>query len=224
MELDLLYSTLAKSKSKPAILSLVKDHSSSFIPKSLHPDLPPLLSSYSNYLTKQYTELLSIAADVSLSVTPAQCNAVEECTRQQSKSNLWFNLRSGRVTASFHQPDLIMSCCYPEMSKFKTSATAWGCKHENQARKHYEVQSSKSHNNFSIAESVFFIHSDFPYIGASPEGLVECSSCGNGICEVKASFSFNYVDVNDVLLYNFSVRIVIAMIQLVRVQKTGDFA
>ena len=81
LEIQSLYSSLSsQSKSKPCILSLVKDYSSSFVPKSLHPDLPPILSSMydTNYLTMNYTELLSVSADIILSVTPPQCNAIHK--------------------------------------------------------------------------------------------------------------------------------------------------
>ena len=39
-ELCELYSALSKCKSKPAILSLVKEHASDYIPKSLDPQFP----------------------------------------------------------------------------------------------------------------------------------------------------------------------------------------
>ena len=100
--LDTLHGYLSKCKSNPSILALVKDYSSSFVPKSLPPALPSLLSELYNsgFLSASYSELLTLAADVNISVTPAQRTAVEECTRDQSKSHLWFNMRTGRVTAS----------------------------------------------------------------------------------------------------------------------------
>ena len=199
-----LLASLAKCKSKPAILALSKDHSSSYIPLSLNPDLPPPFSKFydDKYFTFNYAELLCNAEDLSLSITPNQCDAVEVSTKSQSKSRLWFNMRTGRVTASKLRAvcvsdestppqSLIMSCCYPEMVRFKTSATSWGCKHENEARQKYALMSSSSHDHLSVHECGFFIHPDYPFVGASPDGLISCSCCGEGVCEIKVCFIFS---------------------------------
>ncbi len=33
------------------------------------------------------------------------------------------------------------------------------------------------------------VHPDFPYLGASPDGVVECDCCGRGVMEIKCTFS-----------------------------------
>ena len=33
------------------------------------------------------------------------------------------------------------------------------------------------------------VHPDFPYLGASPDGVVECDCCGRGVIEIKCPFS-----------------------------------
>ena len=147
---------------------------SSFVPKSLVPALPPLLSELYNsrFLSASFSELLTV---VNISVTPAQHTAVEEGTRDQLKSHLWFNIRTQRVTASKlravcvtdetmpSSSSLIMSCCYPEVSQFKRSATVWGCEHESEAREKYKLQSSLSHKQLSIDDCGFFIHPEFSH-------------------------------------------------------------
>ena len=80
---------------------------------------------------------------------------------------------------------LVHSICYPEMSKFQTAATAYGCKHELQARQKYVDIASTSHFDFSLSSSGFVISTASPFIGAAPDGLVSCSCCGKGICECK---------------------------------------
>lgn len=128
---------------------------------SLAPALLPLLLELYNsgFLSASYSELVTLAADVNVSVTPAQHTAVEECTRDQSKSHFWFNMRTGKVTVSKLRAvcvtdetmlslSLIMSCCYPEVLQLKTSATVWGCQHESEAREKYKLQSSLSHEQF----------------------------------------------------------------------------
>ena len=81
------------------------------------------------------------------SVTEEQQKEVEQQTRMQSNSRIWFRMRTGRVTASkfksacHNNPEkpssnLIMSICHPELAKFSTEATKWGCSHEKTVRMH----------------------------------------------------------------------------------------
>ena len=51
------------------------------------------------YLQSNYGELLKLAQQYIIVVTPDQAKAVEAKTRSQSKSPLWFRMRSGRITA-----------------------------------------------------------------------------------------------------------------------------
>jgi hypothetical protein len=78
-------------------------------------------------------------------VTHDQRKTVEKKTRDQADSRLWFRHRTGRVTASRFKAachtnketpsrSLIMSICYPELNKFSTTATKWGCNHEGTAK------------------------------------------------------------------------------------------
>ena len=58
---------------------------------------------------------------------------VEEETREQSKSRVWFEQRAGRVTASVFKeaanttaaPSLIKRICYPRATQFSTEATRY---------------------------------------------------------------------------------------------------
>ena len=131
-------------------------------------------------------------------VTADQCLAAELATRQQSSSALWFQMRSWRISASnlkavcYTDPampaiSLIMTICHPEMSRFKTVAMKYGCDHEKEARERY-VQESSSHQEFRVSDCGFFISSMHSFIGASPDGLVHCLCCGEGVCEIKARY------------------------------------
>ena len=64
----------------------------------------------------------------------------------------------------------------------------WGCSHEQEAKDCYFAMASQSHQNLSITEAGLFVDYHDPYLGASPDGLVECSCCGNGVLEVKCPF------------------------------------
>ena len=121
--------------------------------------------------------------------------------RSQHHSHLWYRMRSGRITASklkaachtdpcLPSNSLIMSICYPELSKFKSAAMQWGCEHERFARDKYQNKNSQHHSELEVMERGFHISTDFPFIGASPDGLVSCKCCGDGICEIKVKKHF----------------------------------
>lgn len=192
------FSSLAACSSKPAILSLIDPYSSRYIPQTLDSGLPTCLSELykPEYAELNYGELLTVAKNYSVSITEEQALLVESKTRLQSNSRLWLRMRTGRVTASrfkavcrtnLAQPSLslVMALCHPEIAKFKSIATSWGCEHEKTAISKYLSISLRKHHNFEVKECGFFINTSKPYIGASPDSLVTCTCCDDGICEIK---------------------------------------
>ena len=131
-----------------------------------------------------------------VTIKSQQAMQVESKTKLQANSRLWYQMRAGRITASRlkgacrtnpAQPSisLIMAVCHPEMFKFKTVPTNWGCEHEKVAISRYLSISLKRHHKFQVRECGFFICTSHPFIGASPDSLVECTCCNEGICEIK---------------------------------------
>ena len=53
------------------------------------------------------------------------------------------------------------------------------------ARDKHVSMTSVAHKNFEVEESGLFISTDYPFIGASPDGLVTCDCCSDGVCEIK---------------------------------------
>lgn len=45
------------------------------------------------------------------------------------------------------------------------------------------------HENFTITRCGLCINSEYPYIGASPDGFVKCDCCGEGLVEIKCPFT-----------------------------------
>ncbi len=41
----------------------------------------------------------------------------------------------------------------------------------------------------NVSDCGLCVHPDFPYLGASPDGVVECDCCGRGVIEIKCPFS-----------------------------------
>ena len=195
-----LMSLASLSNCKPVVLSVLPDFCDRFIPTSLAHDLPLVMSDLYDRSNLQlcYYDLLKKAQITTITVTPEQAKAVELNTRQQSNSRLWFRMRAGRITASKFKAvchtdpaspslSLIMCVCHPESFRFTTKATAWGCQHEKSAISEYVDQNCHLHECLTVKPAGFFISVQHPFLGASPDGIVECKCCGWGILEAKVS-------------------------------------
>ena len=198
------YKSLELSTGKPALLSLVPSFSDRYIPLSARGILPkPLTSLFdAGCLNLPEAELkakcLEIAKSITISVEQASC--VEEKTRSQVLSKLWFQQRAGRVTASKLKQatrtnlmrlsiSLIKSICYPESHGFRgNKATMWGCEHEQEARQCYMETMTPKHTDLAVSTCGLFIDPSHPFLGASPDGLMSCTCCGVGILEIKCPY------------------------------------
>lgn len=141
----------------------------------------------------RYAHKRNGSVDRFLAAFEQEAEAVELNTKSQSKSPLWFSMRTGRITASHFKAasrtspvspsiSLIMSICHPEISRFKTAAMCLGCEHkQGQVCK----CASMSHHNFKVEESGLFISTEYPFVGAFPDGLVTCACCSDGVREIK---------------------------------------
>ena len=101
-EYDNLYQAL--SKSRAVILSITPGYCESFVPKNVCETVPkPLSCLFSEqFLELTYPELLSKCDDhfSKLVITKEQAKQVEEMTKPQANSRIWFQQRAGRLTAS----------------------------------------------------------------------------------------------------------------------------
>lgn len=125
---------------------------------------------------------------------------IEEETRPQTSCRKWFVFRAGRVTASNAKAvcatsvvspseSLTQRLCYPDNHRFTTKATAWGIEKEEGARKMYIDAQSSRHVNFQCRKSGLHLSPTHPWLGASPDGVVRCECCGEGVLEVKCPYS-----------------------------------
>ena len=101
-ETEAFFASLSTCKTKPAILFLVELYASNYIPKSLDENLPiclPRLYKPENPFMN-YGELLKVCETCDISISQQQAKAVELNTKSQSMWPLWFDIRTGRITAS----------------------------------------------------------------------------------------------------------------------------
>ena len=137
-----------------------------------------------------------------LCMSPQKLREIEQSTRNQNQSSLGFSVRRYRLTASnfgavcHRHPNtpphsLVMQIICNK--QFSSAATEWGRSQEPVAREEYvRVQRESGHHSLYTCPSGFMISEQYPYLGASPDGVVHDSSSENpfGLLEIKCPFSF----------------------------------
>jgi len=196
------FTTLHNLDPKLVVLStLPGEQSEPFIPPEVSEGLPKLMSELYDESSENlpYEELLVrcqvVMQDVCC-VSEEEVKQVEEKTRCQASSALWFKFRQGRITASnmksvcradLQKPALstINKICYGGM-QFSSKDTERGKKLEKAAFKKYEYLQKKDHEDLKVNQCGLFLCKDKAYLAASPDGLVSCSCCdGEGCLEIK---------------------------------------
>ena len=135
----------------------------------------------------------------SLNITKQECRRIEEATRMQRDCTEWFQQREGRLTASsFHSvlnmrkqtdPATVAKKFLNKQNISHIPAIRWGISNEERARQDY-ISAMSSHTNFECIPVGLVINPLFPYLGASPDGLIKCECChGSGLIEIKCPCS-----------------------------------
>ena len=148
-----------------------------------------------------YDEFVDVSKFVmsSYQTTDEEIHNLEEATRLQSKCRLWSIHREGRITASNFKSavrtnpskppvSLVKKLCYPQQHAFTSSATKWGCEHEATAVEEFFDCFSLEHDDSKLANCGFMINKKYPFLGASPDGIVYCSCHGKYLLEVKCPY------------------------------------
>lgn len=140
---------------------------------------------YSNYIKnstdKQYENLVKI-------------------TSTQSLSNKWMLYRVGRITSSNCKKAFTLDISKPAESTIKnimqyneeiqTKQMKHGKLSEPKALKLYIEQEKNNHQNLKVTTTGLHINSKFPFLGASPDGIVECECHGKKLLEIKCPFKY----------------------------------
>ena len=146
----------------------------------------------------------------------SQVTTLEILTRGQRTSSTWRDQRIGRITASnMHAvlskvlhiekcspkpldcSSLVQKLCLKSDDLEHIAAIKYGRAMESEARQQYESSARKSgHTDLTVTECGMFVMPQKVYIGSSPDALVNCSCCGEGLLEIKWRISIAHVDPN----------------------------
>ncbi|KAL0966883.1 hypothetical protein UPYG_G00301350 [Umbra pygmaea] len=171
-------------------------------------DLPELLTALYDVSLRDVTlDKIQVKSEESFqrlkeNLTRNQCETLELISREQAKCQAWHQHRVGRITSTaFHRVcnaskntdriNLVKKTMhYGESELCHVPAVRWGRDMEETARQHYKVAMSKAHDHFTLNPSGLVVRNDQPHLGASPDGLVNCSCCGRGTLEVKCPYKY----------------------------------
>ena len=137
-----------------------------------------------------------------LTVTPETQKIIKLQTKDQSKSKLWHELRSYRLTSSnfgriikrrknFEKlaKDLLFKH-YPMNLASMPPSLRWGVEHELIARQMYECEIQKRCPSIRIVKSGLWIDTERGWLASSPDGIVINESGEiEGIIEIKCPFT-----------------------------------
>ena len=71
-------------------------------------------------------------------------------------------------------------------------AITHGQKNEKRAWTQYKTLSLQEHQILVIQNTDLHINAEFPYLGASPDGLSQCNCHGKGVLEIKCPHNYRY--------------------------------
>ena len=136
----------------------------------------------------------------SLNLSCCERKSLEMETRDQSSQPMWHVARSKRITASkcgkilcqkTKTVSLLRQCVYPKPLLHPPVPIAWGRQHESIAIKKYTSHKNESGSTVSVDKCGFIVHPTKGWLGASPDGRVQDSTCSkpNGALEVKCPYS-----------------------------------
>ena len=139
---------------------------------------------------------------------------MEESTRLQAQSLLWYEHRIGRITASrFFEvsrvslnppPTSLVRCTMKRNCDYSfVPSIQWGIANKDTARKAFVQVSGEEHNNFSFKPTGLHVSPSYSHLGASPDGLISCSCCGEGLIKITCPYKHQYYHPNSVNDRNF---------------------
>jgi hypothetical protein len=136
-------------------------------------------------------------------VTKTEVEAINNLTVGQSSNPQWAKMRKGRITASnFYavhtkvqsykknstncniQSLLSLIMGYKNINP-NVKSLKYGREMEPIAKDEFKKMYRKNHQNVLFDECGMFLDADHPFLAASPDLLVSCSCCGEGLVEFK---------------------------------------
>jgi hypothetical protein len=127
-------------------------------------------------------------------------DGLEAKTRLQSQCSLWLEHRKGRISASkFHDVVVRRDSTNPKNLVLRIignksydlsskSEVKWGLNNEEKARNEFIDCMRSDHPDLQVAGSGLLVSKEYPFLGASADGIVTCGCCPKRVLEIKCPY------------------------------------
>ncbi|CAN7979290.1 unnamed protein product, partial [Ixodes persulcatus] len=205
-EWKVLFDNVTNSGLRPAVAATDPRYSDMYVPKISSCTASHLLQLFDPNacdLTWEELQAKTSLAEL-LEMDDSTIVAIEQKTRRQSDSVLWYKYRSGRITASNFRSichtsladpsrSLLERICHPQRNHFSTAATRYGIENEPKAIAAYKALATAGHECVTFRRPGLMIAKGRPFLAATPDLLVDCACCGKGVVEVKCPYKLRDV-------------------------------
>ncbi|XP_047140341.1 uncharacterized protein LOC124815619 [Hydra vulgaris] len=173
------------------------ENDTNFLPEPI----TSLFDNDANNLDKSLLEEFCLSKFNEYKNSYSQCNfnLLAEVSKTQNLSNTWKLHRAGRITASnFHEViNKKLQNSKPLLFKImnyvispNVASVIYGREMEDKARCFYIKLLKKNHNNFKLETTGIHIQASYPYLGASPDGIIQCTCHNKGLVEIKCPYKY----------------------------------
>ena len=202
-----LYNAIKDDIKESRIASLIENTPHSKRQKNIL-NLPKTIAEFRHSFTydKSLPKQQNVENFVSfMKITETDISNLKEVTVCQSGCTEWQAHRNGRITASnFHRvfsrantlkkspetnPEALVNTLLGLSKPPDTKSLRHGKAMEPLAKKKYVAIAKKKHKKLTHKESGLHLMKESVYIGASPDLMINCSCCGDGLVEIKCPYS-----------------------------------
>ncbi|RXN19909.1 Inhibitor of growth [Labeo rohita] len=129
-------------------------------------------------------------------LTNEQCVNLEHTTKNQAHSQAWHLHSTGRITSTtLHRVCTVVTestktnlvkqvMHYNKQELSHVPAVLWGRDMEDTARRQYTEIMKTKHQNFDVELCGLVVRPDKPHLGASLDGIANCTCCGKATVEI----------------------------------------
>jgi len=147
-----------------------------------------------------------------VAISPRDIKEIEKLTRGQNTNTAWYSFRKGVITASKgHEVkakmvkvfkgtggSVNMWALFQKLSGYTFTnpnipALKYGREMEVHAANKLEKILKDAHKKSTMSECGLFLHSELPYIGASPDRIFSCSCHPKACVEIKCPYSISHL-------------------------------
>ena len=153
------------------------------------------ISSHKNRNANNCDESCLDELESCMAYTPEEISLIEQCTQGQAANENWHAMRNRLITAS-----VFKTVCHSK-GEIKTAQNLlngptfdqdhppkhieFGRRFEAPARNMFFKSHRYKHRGCDVQVPGLCINADYPYLGASPDGILCCKECGKSLVEVK---------------------------------------